>query len=117
MTNKPLLSLLRARTRSANRPPDPPVYFDHTGPLPAGIADALDAPGALLNDVLGLIQQRVPGVTGMFIRDGVLFVVHQQAPTPEARAATRAALRDQTELARLAASAAAARAAKPDETR
>jgi hypothetical protein len=51
------------------------THHDLVGPVPAGIATQHDAPGAPLHEVLALVQERVPTVASLFVRDGQLLFV------------------------------------------
>src|SRR5215813_14628352 len=54
-----------------------PAHLDAIGSLPTTIAPAPHQPGAQLHDVLALVQQRAPSATGLFVRNGVLYVAYR----------------------------------------
>jgi hypothetical protein len=81
-------------------------HHDPIGPVPVGIAIEHDAPGAPLHEVLALVQARVPAVTGLIVRDGQLYIVHEGEHDERACARARAVIADGAALAKLAARAA-----------
>jgi hypothetical protein len=111
MSTDPLSTLLRAMRPPRRPEPLTPSYLDDVGPPPSSVASATNPGGVPLNEVLTLLQQSVPGAKGMFVRDGRLFVVHEQPLTDEVRASSRALLADERRLS--TAKPAAARAIEP----
>lgn len=87
-------------------------HLDLIGAPPPGVATAPGSAGPDLSDVLALVRQRAPAVTGLVIRNGQLLVAYAEPPDESTRATARAALADEAALAELA----ARRAAQPAAT-